>query len=69
MISSNVELFVYSQGSIWLHYKGVALSMQEAYGVILGDEVSMEQYHVFAHFTRLGYTLRRYAGPYVKILS
>ena len=48
-------------------YKGVVLSIEECYSVLLDEQqLSLEQYQVFAHFTRLGYVLRPFVQTYVR---
>ena len=48
-------------------YKGVALSIQEAYSLFLKASLELEEYQVYAHLRRLGYVVLRHRGKYVSI--
>ena len=62
MLSRNI-LF---QGSILVRFGGIPLSVEEAYLTLLNDGLTVEEYNVFAHLTRLGYILRPFTDPYWK---
>jgi len=55
----------YMQGSLEVHWADVALSMETAYSLLLGNTVPLHQYHVFAHLCRFGYVVRRHSNRYV----
>ena len=46
-------------------YKNVVLTVEECFSMLLDDRLNVEQYQVFAHFTRLGYILRPFVETYV----
>ncbi|CAC5379024.1 TSEN54 [Mytilus coruscus] len=43
-------------------YKGLPLSIQQAYQCFFSTEVTLEQYQVYTHLRRLGYVLVRHQG-------
>ena len=53
------------QGSLEVYWADVALSMETAYSLLLGDSVPIHHYHVFAHLCRYGYIVRRHSAGYV----
>jgi len=57
------------QGSMEVYWAGVALSMETAYSLLLGDSVPVHHYHVFAHLCRLGYIVCRHSDKYVLCYS
>ena len=50
------------QGSLEVYWSGVALSVQTAYSLLLGDTVPLHLYHVFAHLCRFGYIVQRHSN-------
>jgi len=57
----------YMQGSLEVYWADVALSMETAYSLLLGNTVPPHQYHVFAHLCRFGYIIRRHSNRYVDV--
>ncbi|XP_019641216.1 PREDICTED: tRNA-splicing endonuclease subunit Sen54-like [Branchiostoma belcheri] len=53
-------VFLMEMNSIEVYWNKVPLAIQQAYAMMLGDKVSMEQYQVYAHLSRLGYILMRH---------
>ena len=60
MLDMNIVL----QGSILVRFGGVPMSIEEAYLTLLSEDLTVEEYNVFAHLTRLGYILRPFTDPY-----
>lgn len=59
-------LFLMDEGSLEVYWADVALSIETAYSLLLGDSVPLHHYHVFAHLCRYGYIVRRHsAGSYL----
>jgi len=56
------------QGSLEVYWSGVALSMETAYSLLLGDTIPLHLYHVFAHLCRFGYIVHRHSNRYSVIL-
>ena len=50
------------QNVLELWYRGVVLSLQEAYALLLGNHVSQEMYQVYCHLRRIGYVVIRHQG-------
>eukprot|EP00058_Branchiostoma_floridae_P025247 XP_002610737.1 hypothetical protein BRAFLDRAFT_90923 [Branchiostoma floridae] len=48
------------KNAIEVYWNKVPLAVQQAYAMMLGNKVSMEQYQVYAHLSRLGYILMRH---------
>jgi hypothetical protein len=47
-----------------VQYKGLPLSIQEAYRCFLNSTITLEQYQVYSHLRRLGYVIVRHQGRY-----
>ena len=60
MLDMNIVL----QGSILVRFGGVPMSIEEAYLTLLSEDLTVEEYNVFAHLTHLGYILRPFTDPY-----
>ncbi|XP_078611683.1 tRNA-splicing endonuclease subunit Sen54-like [Branchiostoma floridae x Branchiostoma japonicum] len=53
-------VFLMETNAIEVYWNNVPLAVQQAYAMMLGNKVSMEQYQVYAHLSRLGYILMRH---------
>ena len=60
MLDMNIVL----QGSILVRFGGVPMSIEDAYLTLLSEDLTVEEYNVFAHLTRLGYILGPFTDPY-----
>ncbi|XP_063445841.1 tRNA-splicing endonuclease subunit Sen54-like [Mytilus trossulus] len=55
-------LFLMETNTMEVMYKGLPLSIQQAYQCFFSTEVTLEQYQVYTHLRRLGYVLVRHQG-------
>ncbi|CAH1274464.1 TSEN54 [Branchiostoma lanceolatum] len=53
-------VFLMETNAIEVYWNKLPLAIQQAYAMMLGNRVSMEQYQVYAHLSRLGYILIRH---------
>lgn len=54
-------LFLMDEGAMEVYWADVALSIETAYSLLLGDSIPLHQFHVFAHLCRYGYVVRRHS--------
>ncbi|BFZ02931.1 hypothetical protein BsWGS_05970 [Bradybaena similaris] len=58
-------LFLMECNTLEVYHFGVSLSIQEAFNMFLGSDVSIEEYQVFAHLRRLGFVVLRHEEPVI----
>lgn len=57
---TNLKLLSYFQNCLLLKYDEVVVSLQQAYSLLLSNEISIIQYKVYASLSRLGYKVFRH---------
>ncbi|CAG5117096.1 unnamed protein product [Candidula unifasciata] len=67
-------LFLMECNALEVYHFGVPLSIQEAYNMFLGSDVSIDEYQVFSHLRRLGFVVLRHENepvitPYEKQIN
>ncbi|XP_077980248.1 uncharacterized protein LOC144435534 [Glandiceps talaboti] len=55
-------LFLIDMGALELYYSSVALSVQEAYSMVIPKDIPLDYYQVYSHLLRLGYIVKRHQG-------
>ncbi|EDV28362.1 uncharacterized protein TRIADDRAFT_53950 [Trichoplax adhaerens] len=57
----------YKKGALELYYKGLPLSLQEAYSIILSKTFPIYKYQVYCHLLRLGFIVKRHLPARFKV--
>ncbi|XP_064607936.1 tRNA-splicing endonuclease subunit Sen54-like [Liolophura sinensis] len=57
-------LFLMETNVLEVWYRGVPVSIQQAYSCFLGRAITLDEYQVYAHLRRLGFVVIRHLGQY-----